>query len=105
MRCSSLFEGEFLAGGPAWACGCLNEMPGSRALLHRRRGLNSLPLLHLGSGVDPRQRGVLPVHAHVHGLEHPAHPGAAEGARGLSDHRQGELAAAPGLSGCRVLPR
>lgn len=42
-----------------------------------------------GSGVDPRHRGVLPVHTHLHRLQYPPHTGAAEGARGLPHHSQG----------------
>lgn len=51
-------------------------------------------LLSLGSRVDPWQWGVLPVHTHLHGFEHTAHAGAAEGARGVPDHCEGTFGAA-----------
>lgn len=42
-----------------------------------------------GPGVDPWHRRVLPVHTHVHRLQHTSHTGTAKRARGLSDHSKG----------------
>lgn len=102
---SSLAEGEFLAGGPARACGCLNEMPrgAGPCFTPARPELSSL--LRLGSQEWIRRCGSSPpVHA-LRSTEEPSiqHAGAAEGARGLPDHRQGELAAAQ-AGGCQVCP-
>lgn len=86
----SLSEGAPLdACQAAFATSRLDEMRGA---VGSPTGLqpwlvSSLP--SLGSRVDPRQRGVLPVHTHLHGFEPAAHAGAAEGARGVPDHGQG----------------
>lgn len=90
LRHLSLSEGAPLdACQAAFATPRLDEMRGA---VGSPTGLqpwlvSSLP--SLGSRVDPRQRGVLPVHTHLHGFEPAAHAGAAEGARGVPDHGQG----------------